>query len=52
MACLYILLGVLVISTPMGGFLENDNVRVAFSVLLICYGCYRAYSLSQKSKKV
>lgn len=46
-AVAYILLGILVIFTPLSGVL-SDNMKYIFSILLIAYGifrCYRAYQL-------
>lgn len=46
-AVAYILLGILVIFTPLSTIL-SDKMKYVFSILLIAYGifrCYRAYQL-------
>ena len=50
MACLYIILGIFLISTKMNGLLENDMVRLGFSIILIAYGLFRAYTLSKERR--
>jgi hypothetical protein len=49
MACLYMILGVYVSIAKMGGGpLSNTNLRIAFAIVLIVYGMFRAYNLSKE----
>jgi hypothetical protein len=48
MACLYIILGIYLITVKMDGVLANDNLRLTLSVLLIVYGSFRAYNLRKQ----
>jgi hypothetical protein len=49
-AALYIMLGIAVFFVKLDWILQNQYSRLAFSVLLIAYGSFRAYTIHKDYK--
>ena len=50
MAFVYLILGVVILSSDMFLLPVNHSVRTWFGILLVVYGCIRIYPLVFKSK--